>query len=54
MIDKEEQLRRYSKDTIMFLVDLKDGVIPKEILSRCNEDVNIIIEEHMYELLIYK
>ena len=48
MLDNEEQLRRYTKDTIGFLLDLKDDVIPKEILDRCNEDVNIVLEHHLY------
>lgn len=47
MIDNEEQLRRFNKDTIGFLVDLNDGIIPREILSRCTEDVNIILESHL-------
>ena len=53
LLDKEEQLRRYSKDTIGFLLDLKDGVIPKEILARCNEDANIVIEHHLEETFVY-
>ena len=48
MLDNEDKLRRYNKDTIGFLLDLKEGVIPKEILARCNEDVNIVLEHHLY------
>ncbi len=48
LLNNEEALRRYNRDTVTFLQDLKDGIIPKEILDRCDEDVNIVLEHHLY------
>jgi len=53
MVDNEEQLRRYTKETMPFLLDLKEGIIPKELLPKCNEDVNIVLEHHLDETFVY-
>jgi len=53
LVNNEKELRRYNKDSIGFLKDLKDGILPPELIEKCNEDVNIILEHHLEETFVY-
>lgn len=53
LVDDENNLRRYNKDSIGFLKDLKDGILPPELLEKCDEDINIVIEHHLEETFVF-
>eukprot|EP00826_Nyctotherus_ovalis_P020803 TRINITY_DN16596_c0_g1_i5.p1 TRINITY_DN16596_c0_g1~~TRINITY_DN16596_c0_g1_i5.p1 ORF type:complete len:109 (-),score=27.68 TRINITY_DN16596_c0_g1_i5:142-468(-) len=53
LVNDEERLRRYDNDSTNFLKDIKDGILPPELLEHSDGDANILVEYHLEETFVY-